>query len=135
MPAGLAVDDDARLHEERPDPAHEALREEDGEEREHPEDRAAIDDDEEHEHEQRRHEQERRVDSLERGARVGGVAGGPGDLRLEAVGALGERLADGVDGVDENRLVAVSDDLRHDERCLAVFGELRRADRDHAFGS
>ena len=90
---------------------------------------------EQDEDEQRGREEERRVDALEGLARVGRVAGRPGHLRLETGRrAVGDRLADRVDGVDEHLLVAVGDDLHDDERGLAVLGVLRRADRDDALG-
>ena len=91
-PSRLPVHDEACLYEQRPESAHERLGEEDGQQREHPEDGASVDDDEEDEDEGRGGEEERGVDALERLACVGGVPGRAGDLRLESVGACRNRL-------------------------------------------
>ncbi len=119
--ARLSVDDDSRVDEERSEPAHEGLCEEDGEERKDPEDGAAVDEHEEDEDERRGGEQQGRVDALEGLARVGRVSRRARDLRLEPVpGRGGDGLADGLDRLDQDLLLTLGDDLRHHERGVPV---------------
>jgi hypothetical protein len=100
----LAVDGDADLGQAVAEAAHDDLGEDHGEDREEPEDRAAVDGDQQHDHQRQRREQQRAVDVLEDLDRVGRHARGPGDLDLQALrrlALLGHRLAIGVDGIDD----------------------------------
>ncbi len=82
-PADLPVDDDARRGEQVAEATHHALGEEHREQREDPEDRAAVDDHQQHEDEQRGRVEQRRVDALEDRRGVRREARRPGDACLE----------------------------------------------------
>ncbi len=111
--SGLPVDDHPRVGEERPKPSHDGLGEQDREERQDPEDRTAVDEDEQDEDEAGRHEQQRRVDPGERLRCVGGEARGARDLRLDpGWERVGRRGAHRVDRGDEKVRVAPGSD-RH----------------------
>ena len=114
--AGLPVDDHAGLGEERSEPSHDRLGEQDGEEGQHPEDRAPVDEDEQDEDEPGRHEEQGRVDPLEGLRRVGGEPGGPGHLRLDAGREpLVDRGAHALDCRDEEVCVASGRDGHADD--------------------
>ena len=121
MPADLPVDDDAGLRQEVAERADDALGEEDREQRQRPEDRAAVDDHEQHEDEQGGGVEQGRVDPVEDAARVRREPRRPGHLRLEARrGPVFDGAPDPLDGGDEDVFVAAGSDRDADDRGFPV---------------
>ncbi len=132
-PTGLTVDDEPGLRQERADAADDGFRDHDGEERQRPEDGAAIDEDEEHEHQARRGEEQGGVDPLERPGRIRGEAGRAGDPGLEPRReAVLHDVADVVDRCDEDIGVTFRLDRDSDHGAGAV---LREGDRRRGAGA
>ena len=90
------------------------------EQRDRPEDRAAVDDDQEEEHERGRGEQQGAVDRLEHLDRVRGEAGGAGGGHLEAAVAVAHGRAYLVHAVEQEVGVAASLDRHGEQGGLAV---------------
>ena len=127
--AGLPVDRHARLGEQVAEPARGDLGEQHREERDRPEDRRAVDEDQQDQHEPARGEQQLAVDVAEDVDRVRAVAGRAGHLHLDAVAAQLVRLVPDVgDGVEERvAVVGRGLDRRDDEQRLAVLRRDRPA--------
>ncbi len=117
---GLAVDGHAERRQPVADPARRDLGAADGEEREQPEDRAAVDEDQQQEDERERRAEQRPVDAFEDVDEVGGVARAAGDLDLEAAAVDRHPLADRFDRVEDRFALAVVSDLRDHERRFFV---------------
>jgi hypothetical protein len=109
------------------DPARGGLGHQHGEERDHPEDRRAVDDDQQHQHQSARDEQQRAVDVAEHLDRVERVAGRARELHLQAVRIVADAVAQMLDGVSEEvRLTRPDGDVRREEEDV-VFHRHRTA--------
>ncbi len=109
----LAVDGDADLGQPVADATGGELGHADREQREEPEDRAPVDDQQQQEDDARGRQQQRAVDRLEDGDRVGGEAGTAGDRRLDAgLGGALDLVAGAVDRLGDRVRFPVGTDLR-----------------------
>ena len=101
------------------DRARRDLGEDDREQRDPEEDRAAVDEDQQHDDEQERGAEQRAVDVLEDLDRVGREAGAAGDLDLEPAAGVADAVADVVDRVEDRLALAVAGDAADQQRRVA----------------
>ena len=113
---GLAVDRHARLRQAVTERAGGELGEDDRQQGDPEEDRAAVDEREQDQHEQQPGTEQGAVDALEDLDLVGRIAGRAGDLRLQAAAGVADALAHRVDRVEDRRRLAVAGDLRLHDR-------------------
>ncbi|CAB4864120.1 unannotated protein [freshwater metagenome] len=127
---GLSVDGHADLPEQVADRAAGELREADGQDRDDPEDRAAVDDDQQEEDQRPGHCDQRPVDVPEDLDRIGRVAGRPRHLHLQAsaVAAADDR-ADRIHRVEDRLRLAVRCDVRAEQRRRPVGCDHRCGER------
>ena len=108
----------------------QTVRETGGEQRDDPEDRAAVHDQQDHQDDGERDEQQRAVDRGEHLDQVGEQPARPGDVHGEPVRRVGRDDAHGVDGGGDRVAVRAVD--RHDDlERLAVLARDRRRQRRH----
>ena len=120
---------DAELGQPVADRARGDLGEDDREQRDPEEDRAAVDQDQQHDDEQQRGAEQRPVDVLEDLDRVGREAGPAGHLDLEPAARVADAVADVVDRVEDRVALAVAGDAADQQRGVAGLGRARLAER------